>query len=84
MAKATIRTKLIEQLEAEGHSMVFPVHPRSTPKYLKFTIPGVDQFYFVGKAGGLRKGRCSSESVSMEGTVRDRLLARWDAAHKGK
>lgn len=89
MAKATIRTKLIEQLIAEGHTEVQPKRRTgSTPKYVTFDIPGQPgTFYFVGKAGALRKGRTSSGSASMEGIVRDRLVQRWDVAHdkaKGK
>ena len=84
MAKVTIRTKLLEQLAANGHSEIHPVHPRSTPKYVKFDIPGLDSmpetFLFVGKAGALRSGHCSSESVVADNT-KARLLAQWDTAH---
>lgn len=89
MAKATIRQKLIEQLIAEGHTEVQPKRRTgSTPNYVTFDIPGSpDQFYFVGKAGALRKGRTASESISLEGPARDILVQRWDVAHakaKGK
>lgn len=37
-----------------------------TRKYRKFTIPDInDKFYFVGRNASLRKGRISSNSVSL-------------------
>lgn len=87
MAKVTIRTKLLEQLAANGHSEIHPVHPRSTPKYVTFDIPnnpdlryGAIYFLFIGKAGALRRGRIASDSTPDEG-LKARLLAQWDAAH---
>ena len=83
MAKATIRTKLIEQLLANGHVEVAPTHRvHTTPKYVVFDVPGrLDFFYFVGKAGALRAGRIISDSASLDGPARDRLIQAWDYAH---
>ena len=88
MAKATIHTKLVEQLLANGHSEVAPTRRTgSTPKYITFNIPNdtttPTQFLFVGKAGALRRGRCSTESTPVENT-KARLIAQWDAAHTKK
>ena len=81
MAKATIREKLIEQLLAEGQSEVAPRSRKTSSKYVTFTTDQPGVFYFVGKAGALRKGRCVTESISLEGAIRDKVIARWDAAH---
>ena len=80
MAKATIREKLIEQLLLT-QSEVAPRSRKTTAKYVTFTSNDPGVFYFVGKAGALRKGKTVTESYSLEGTVRDRLIAAWDAAH---
>ena len=77
-AKITQRTKIVEQLFANGHRTVLS----RSAKYQVFNVPGeAETFLFVGRSGALRKGRTVTESHSLEGTVRNRIIARWDAAH---
>jgi hypothetical protein len=48
-------------------------------KYRTFERPSgsaVDTFYFVGKKGALRVGRCASKSCSVEQVV-PAMLKRW-------
>jgi hypothetical protein len=56
------------------------VLPSASRKYRQFSKPDKTGFYWVGKLGALRVGRCSSQSISIEMNV-PALLA-WYKQHK--
>ena len=73
----TIKDKLFEVLTSMGSQVVLA----TSKKYQKLTVPGEpEMFYWLGKAGALRKGRTVSESYSME-PLRTRLLVEWTKTH---
>ena len=66
MAKQTKQEQVIKYLETKGCR---PVKSNSV-KYLKFTRPGSDTFYWVGKNGALRAGKSIADSISLTGMVK--------------
>ena len=69
----TLRERFVTALTARGHKRV----DARTGKYLVFTSRIPDNFYFVGRSGALRFGRCATASVP----VSDRHKACW-ACHR--
>lgn len=62
----TKQEQIVKMLEAKGCR---PVRSTSV-KYLKFTRPGSDTFYWVGKNGALRAGKTVADSISLTGMVK--------------
>lgn len=62
MAKQTKRDKIVESLLKAGHEEM----ECKSGKYRQFTVMGRDEeFFFVGKKGALRIGKCATKSLSL-------------------
>lgn len=64
MAKMTKADRIAAYLESKGAKFL---PEKSTPKrrvYSHISLPNV--YYFIGRNGGLRRGRCYSDSFSLE------------------
>ena len=57
-----LREMVIEAIVKRGATAV----PSRTRKYMTFSRPADEQFYFVGHNGALRVGRSASNSISLE------------------
>lgn len=75
--KITQQQALMAALEARGCRPV----PCNSRKYLAYSRPDADGYYFVGKAGALRAGINVTHSISLEG-ARQRLLVEGAAVLK--
>lgn len=69
--KITKRDKVIDYLTKKGSKEL----PCRSSKYRQFTKPEKEGiFYFVGKKGALRTGRCSSKSISLTRWIERELI----------
>lgn len=66
----TQRECLAQAMKDNGYVQV----ASKSSKYLTFTKEGGARNYFIGKSGGLRFGRTTTESTSVLESVRLRLL----------
>jgi hypothetical protein len=80
MAKSTLRDRIARYFK-EG--LRFKQIESKSRKYLGFESPKTGQRYWVGKAGGVRAGRCPSVSRSMTGRAR-LAMEKWERETTGK
>lgn len=62
MAKKTLSQRLCEALVMDGRTEVVPGKTRKYKTFILGDPSNSNDYYFVGKAGALRRGSCSTRS----------------------